>query len=288
MKKLVEINTHSVISKQLESNAKPFLRWAGGKRWLLKYLESINSLKINNYHEPFLGGASVFFNIKNYHTAYLSDLNSELIETYVCLRDNLNNVIKVLSDFKNTEDEYYKIRGRAFEKKHERAAKFIFLNKTSYNGIYRVNSKGDFNVPYGFRAISDLVDKKNLELVSKKLQGVNLEHKDFEQSIEDIKRDDLVFLDPPYTVAHENNGFIAYNQKIFSIEDQKKLALFIERIREIGAFYILTNAKHDAIEEIYNKIDPPIILSRASNIGGLGARREQFKEYIFSNFLVNN
>lgn len=271
------------------TNAKPFLRWAGGKRWFLKYLETINNRKINNYHEPFLGGGSVFFNIGNYEKAYLSDLNADLIETYICLRDDLEKVIEALSKLKNTEEEYYKIRNTIFETNYERAAKFIYLNKTSFNGIYRVNSKGEFNVPYGFRnKVIDLVDRNNLVQVSKKLQGVSIKDQDFGKTIERVKPGDLVFLDPPYTVAHENNGFIAYNQKIFSIDDQKRLALFIEQIVELGAFYVLTNAKHDAIEKIYDKIDNPFILSRSSTIGGTGARREQFKEYIFSNYLLDN
>lgn len=272
--------------KELIENSKPFLRWAGGKRWLIKHIESINNLKINNYFEPFLGGGSVFFNIPNYKKAYLSDLNSELIETYNCLKNNVDEVISILETFKNTEEEYYKIRGTSFDNVFERAAKFIYLNKTSYNGIYRVNKKGGFNVPYGFRKKDiDLVDVENLKNVSIKLKNVSIKCQDFDKISKSIKKGDFIFLDPPYTVAHENNGFIQYNQKIFSIEDQKRLSKLIEVIKEEEAFYILTNAKHNAILNIYNNIDKPIVLTRSSTVGGNGARREDFKEYIFSNCL---
>lgn len=267
-------------------NAKPFLRWAGGKRWLVKHIDEIKKLNIDNYYEPFLGGASIFLNLDNYSNATLSDLNHELIETYISLRDDLEAVITSLEKFKNTEEEYYKIRNTSFNQTFERAAKFIFLNKTSFNGIYRVNQKGQFNVPYGFRNnLTDLIDRKNLEIVSKKLNGVNIECQDFSEISKTLKKGDFVFLDPPYTVAHENNGFIQYNQKIFSLDDQIRLSKLVEEIKEIGAYYILTNAKHKAILEIYKDIDEPIILSRNSTVGGIGARREVFNEYIFSNCL---
>lgn len=266
--------------------AKPFLRWAGGKRWLIKHIHEIQKLNIDNYYEPFLGGASIFLNIENYNKASLSDLNYELIETYIALRDDLEAVISTLEKFENSEQEYYKIRNTNFNETFEQAAKFIFLNKTSFNGIYRVNQKGQFNVPYGFRNnLNDLVDRKNLDLVSNKLKGVNIKCQDFSEISTTIKKGDFIFLDPPYTVAHENNGFIQYNQKIFSLDDQIRLSKLIGKIKEIGAYYILTNAKHDAILEIYKGIDKPIILSRNSTVGGIGARREIFNEYIFSNCL---
>lgn len=276
-------------SNEIELNvtAKPFLRWAGGKRWLIKHIGSINSQKINNYYEPFLGGGSVFFNLTNFKNANLSDLNSDLIDTYTSLKTNVELVIKKLRTFKNTEDFYYKIRETSFENIYENAAKFIYLNKTSFNGIYRVNHNGKFNVPYGFRNKNiDIVDAINLIRVSKKLQNAIIKCQDFEQTLSSVKKGDLVFLDPPYTVAHENNGFIQYNQKIFSIDDQKRLSAFVEMIKKKNAFYILTNAKHKAILEIYKNIDKPIVLTRSSTVGGIGARREDFNEYIFTNFLV--
>lgn len=262
----------------------PFLRWAGGKRWLLKHIQQIGSIEYNDYHEIFLGGAAVFFSLEKYNKAFLSDLNSELIETYVCVKEDLNNVLDVLKSFRNTETQYYKIRKAVYEKDYERAAKFIYLNQTSFNGIYRVNRDGVFNVPYGFRPSTyDFINEENLISVSKKLQNVHLAVRDFKAIVNKAKPGDLVFLDPPYTVAHENNGFIAYNQKIFSLADQISLASIVEKLSEKGVYYILTNAKHGAIKKIYNKIAPPVSLTRSSRVGGTGARREDFGEYLFTN-----
>jgi DNA adenine methylase len=272
--------------KEMQTDIKPFLRWAGGKRWLIRHIESIKTMKINNYFEPFLGGGSIFFNIDNFENAYLSDLNSELIETYNCLKNDVEKVITKLKTYSNDEELYYKIRKLRYDDEYDRAAKFIFLNRTSYNGVYRVNRQGEFNVPFGFRRKDmDLVDPENLRKVSQKLQNVNIVCQDFCQIENNINKGDFIFLDPPYTVAHENNGFIQYNQKIFSLEDQVRLSQLVEIIKEKEAFYILTNAKHDAILEIYKNIDDPIVLTRSSTIGGSGARREGFNEYIFSNCL---
>jgi DNA adenine methylase len=268
-----------------EKKAIPFLRWAGGKRWFLKYLDAILLNEYNNYHEPFLGGGAIFFHLEHNNRVFLSDLNEELIEAYFCLKERVDDVIDVLSNFKNTENYYYKIRGTKFQKDFQRAARFIYLNRTSFNGIYRVNSKGEYNVPFGFRINLEIVDEVNLRAVSKKLHNAELRSQDFTNVIDNVTEGDLIFFDPPYTVAHENNGFIAYNQKIFSLEDQEKLALLIQQIEEIGAYYIMTNAKHDAVKKIYSNINDPMILSRSSTIGGIGARREQFKEYIFTNFI---
>lgn len=272
------------IEKQIDT--KPFLRWAGGKRWLIRHIESIKEIKFNNYFEPFLGGGSVFFNFNNFENAYLSDLNCELIETYNCLKNDVEKVITKLKTYSNDEKLYYKIRKIRYDDKYDRAAKFIFLNRTSFNGVYRVNRQGEFNVPFGFRPKDmDLVDPDNLRKVSQKLQNANIVCQDFFKIEEDINKGDFIFLDPPYTVAHENNGFIQYNQKIFSLEDQVRLSKLVEIIKEKEAFYILTNAKHDAILEIYKNIDDPFVLTRSSTIGGSGARREGFNEYIFSNCL---
>jgi DNA adenine methylase len=264
---------------------KPFLRWAGGKRWLIKHIEKINELNIETYYEPFLGGGSVFFNTSNYKDAYLSDLNPDLVDSYLAIRDNCDSLIEKLSRFGNSESEYYRVREAIFVDKIDKAAQFIFLNKTSFNGIYRVNKNGKFNVPYGFRKNVDVVDGNNLKKVSLNLQNTTIASHDFEGIAGFIKKGDFVFLDPPYTVAHENNGFIQYNQKLFSVEDQIRLSEFIEVIEEREAYYIMTNAKHNSILEIYSKIATPHILKRKSLVGGVGARREGFNEYIFSNFL---
>lgn len=269
---------------QSKSESKPFLRWAGGKRWFTKHLKDIlGELEFNSYHEPFLGGGSVFFKLNNSKKAYLSDLNEDLISTYIEVRDNVTGVIQYLQSFNNTEEFYYQLRSAEPKSdKSWRAARFIYLNQTSFNGIYRVNLKGVYNVPYGHRT-KDFIQKDLLEQASKKLKGVYLFAGQFEKALSNIKKNDLVFLDPPYTITHNDNGFLKYNQKLFSESDQIRLSTFIDQVKSKGAYYILTNAAHKRVKEIFDKGDRSIELSRASLIGGKEANRGKYAELIVTN-----
>jgi DNA adenine methylase len=262
---------------------KPFLRWAGGKNWLVKYLPELMPNNFRNYHEPFLGGGSIFFSIQPATVSFLSDLNTELVETYSTIRDNVGSVIRLLETYKNTAEDYYRIREvNAQTDKVERAARFIYLNQTSFNGIYRVNLHGNYNVPYGFRK-KKFLEPENLLKVSQLLKRAVLQTGDFEIVLQNVKRGDLVFLDPPYSVSHNDNGFIKYNQKLFSLDDQYRLSSIIDRIKEADAYYMLTNARHKKIEEIFEKGDSKIELSRANLIGGTKAKRGHVNEYVFTN-----
>ena len=264
--------------------AKPFLRWAGGKSWLVKHLDSILGEHVfNSYHEPFLGGGSIFFYLAPKKNVFLSDLNSELIVTYQAIKDDPDEVIAFLKRYANTSEDYYRIRSSQPTKSAEIAARFIYLNQTSFNGIYRVNTKGKYNVPYGNRT-KNFVEADKLRSASTILQAATLSSGDFDCVRDSIGSGDLVFLDPPYTVSHNNNGFIKYNQRLFSLEDQHRLKALIDYIKEQGAYYILTNAAHDTIHEIfYEETDRCLELNRASLIGGENAKRGQIQEYIFTN-----
>lgn len=265
-----------------KSKARPFLRWAGGKTWLLKYLTNTKKAPFNNYHEAFLGGGATFFYLEPKKRSFLSDLNSELIETYIAVKENVENVISKLSSFTNDEKCYYEVRGRSFEDIYERAARFIYLNQTSFNGIHRVNLQGKYNVPFGFRK-KHFIDKDTLRAASSALSSTTLFAGDFYLTINNIESGDLVFLDPPYTVSHNSNGFIEYNEKIFSLHDQERLSTMIDDIKAKDAYYILTNAAHKTIEEIFDKGDKRLELPRANAIGGKKAERGQTSEYIFTN-----
>lgn len=275
---------HLMTDKKEQKISKPFLRWAGGKSWLIKHLPSIISDTIfRNYHEPFLGGGAVFFALAPAGVKYLSDLNEELIETYSAIRDEKENVINVLKTFSNDNESYYEIRKTVYVDSASKAARFIYLNNTSYNGIYRVNQKGVYNVPYGYRETPFYIEDK-LSIASDLLNNAVLSACDFTQGHNNIKEQDLVFLDPPYVVSHNDNGFIKYNQKLFSLEDQERLSGFIDIIKQKGAYYILTNAAHQKIKDIFTKDGDHVIeLSRASLIGGENAVRGQVNELIFTN-----
>ena len=262
----------------------PFLRWAGGKTWLKKYIVNYLPDTFRSYHEPFLGGGSIFFHIEQKKVSYLSDLNRELIFTYAQIRDDVENVIGCLKEFNNKEKEYYSIRQSKFDDPSQQAARFIYLNMTSFNGIYRENQKGEYNVPYGHRYKIDFIQENNLRLNSQKLKRTEICCLDFEEFLKKVQKNDFVFLDPPYTVAHSNNNFIRYNKKLFSLEDQYRLAASLKKLNKTGAKFILTNAYHDKIVEIYKGTGEFIPLSRMSLIGGKGASRQSIKEYIIRNF----
>lgn len=262
--------------------AKPFLRWAGGKSWLLKHIDNILPENgFNTYHEPFLGGGSVFLAL-NPTKSFLSDLNSELIETYSTLKENPEEIIDFLKYYSNSEQFYYSIRSHLPKNRIEKASRFIYLNQTSFNGIFRVNLKGEYNVPYGFRT-KEFLEPEKLRLVSKRLQSSELLVGDFSIVLKNVKKNDLVFLDPPYTVSHNHNGFIKYNQKLFSLDDQIRLSSLIDDIKNKGAYYILTNAAHPKIKEIFSKGDSVLKKSRASLIGGVSAQRGHTEEFVFTN-----
>ena len=269
------------------AKSKPILRWAGGKTWFTNKLNYYLPDTFNNYHEPFIGGASIFLHLKSnnfiQNEAYLSDSNVELINAYQVIKDMPELLIEELKTYLNRDNFYYQMRANAPNTNLLKAARFIYLNRTSFNGIYRENSNGDYNVPFGRRSLSELFEYDSILEFSRILQSVTLVSCDFEDSLLNINEGDLVFLDPPYTVAHENNGFIKYNKKIFSWEDQERLKNYIVEIINRGAFYILTNAAHISIENLYTNIGARETLSRSSTIGGKGAKREKYNEYVFFN-----
>lgn len=262
---------------------RPFIRWAGGKKWLTTRINNFLPSKFINYHEPFLGGAAVFFHIRPKNHAFLSDLNAELINSFKQIKKDPLQVITHLDTLKNNEANYYKIRATISTDNLANAARFIFLNKTCYNGIYRVNASGKFNVPYGHNNSVPTYKRNNLFAISKAMKKVTLEHKDFENCLENIEKGDLVFLDPPYTVAHNNNGFLEYNQKIFTWNDQERLADFVNEIRKKRAFFILTNAVHDSIVNLYANLGNRYELDRISTITSSIEKRKKISEYLITN-----
>lgn len=266
------------------TSVRPILRWAGGKRWLVAKLPGIlNTAEFEQYHEPFLGGASIYLGMNFLGRAFLSDLNSDLIETYQQVRDSPDSVAAHLARYVNTSERYYEVRSTELSDLGERAARFIYLNHTSFNGIYRVNLNGVYNVPYGRRTSPQIPGQAQLREVASRLADASLQVGDFADCMENIHENDLVFLDPPYTVAHNQNGFVKYNQRLFSFEDQGRLSNLIDQIKAKRAFYIMTNAAHPSISELFEKGDRRIETSRRNSIGGRSATRGSAVEYLFTN-----
>lgn len=262
----------------------PILRWAGGKRWLLpSLLDIVGGREFKNFHEPFLGGASVFLGLRPQGTAYLRDLNAELIEAYEVIARDPDGVADRLQLHLNTAEHYYETRATTPIDDVARAARFVYLNHTSFNGIYRVNLLGNYNVPYGYRSSPQFPGLAHLRELSGRLKNAELAAGDFAGGLKNVRAGDLVFLDPPYTVAHNHNGFVKYNEKIFSFGDQERLSKFIDGVKRKKAFYVLTNAAHTSIMELFDKGDRCIPTSRRNVIGGNNSVRGSATELLFTN-----
>jgi len=185
----MERNSSNIKAKTNQSNGtiKPIFRWAGGKSWLIKKINEFLPIKFNNYHEPFVGGGAIFFHLRPSGSVYLSDTNYDLINAYSQIRDNVEDVIAKLKLFRNTQEDYYEIRETVFESLIDQAARFFFLNQTCFNGLYRVNLQGKFNVPYGYRTSNSLLDFDLIRIASTLLKPAILNCYDFEYSLENEK-----------------------------------------------------------------------------------------------------
>jgi DNA adenine methylase len=269
-------------AQELKRYPYPFLRWAGGKRWLVESLVPQLPRDFTDYYEPFLGAGTLFFAIRP-KRAFLSDSNEELMRTYQQLKEDSQEIIKWLKTLRNTKTGYYHIRKSKVKNPARFAARFIFLNKACWNGLYRVNRRGEFNVPYGNKQGTEIYVEENLKAVSKALADVALMVCDFEESLKMCKKRDLIYLDPPYTVAHEKNGFLKYNSKIFSWEDQIRLAAIVEGLHARGCYVVISNAYHSSILNLYKNFAVQK-LTRASIISGEASGRRRIHEALIKNF----
>lgn len=258
----------------------PFLKWAGGKRWLSPLAIKLRGMEIRRYFEPFLGSGAMFFGVEP-QIAYLSDTNADLVDTYKALQQDWSSVLNKLRehDRKHCADYYYKIRAQSPIKMHTRAARFIYLNRTCWNGLYRVNRFGVFNTPIGTK-LRAVLETDDFELVSKRLKEVRLSVSDFEKSIDMSGKGDLVFADPPYTVRHQYNGFIKYNERLFSWMDQERLCGALIKAKRRGAAIICTNADHKSIRELYGADFELTPVKRYSAIAGSGGVRGNYAELL--------
>ena len=257
----------------------PFLKWPGGKRWLWPTLRSLLPSHFNGYFEPFLGGGAIFFALHPKH-AILSDINPDLINAYTQIRDNVDGVIKGLSRLVINRGTYHRIRKARPNANVERAVRFIYLSKTAFNGMYRVNQKGLFNVPFAGQQHRTLFESEALRLASAHLQGRELAVRDFAQSLSAAKPGDLVYCDPPYTVLHDNNGFLRYNESLFSWSDQKRLAELAKTAVRRGAYVVVSNARTDHVRALYTGFDA-LTVFRSSCISARSDSRRKVSEFLF-------
>jgi len=269
----------------------PFVKWAGGKASLLPDLLRHVPSHLSNYYEPFLGGGALFFAICARDTsfnAHLSDVNNELIDTYRVIKDKPDELIQLLSEFQH---EYYHSKDPAsyfYEKRAwrpsssiESAARLIFLNKTCYNGLYRVNSRGEFNVPFGRYKKPRILNAENTRAVSRVLRDTDAELRsaDYRTSLSTCGKDDFVYLDPPYQPQSKTSSFTDYTPGGFSERDQEELAKEFARLVDRGCTVLLSNSETPLTSRLYQKFDvTSVIVNRPIN--SVGSRRTGYKELV--------
>lgn len=281
--------------KVLSSVPKPFVKWAGGKRQLLPIITSHIPKKFENYFEPFLGGGAVFFHLLSQDKKtkwFISDLNSDLILSYIIIRDKVKDLISELeihsvNYFKNPSTYYYKIRESNPKKDVEKVSRLLFLNKTCFNGLYRVNSKGRFNVPLGKYVNPNIVNEKNFLAVSEVLQSkeISIKCQDFEDAIKNTSAGDFVYLDPPYQPISTTANFTSYTDNDFNYDDQKRLYTKFNDLDKRGVKVLLSNSKSKEILRLFKEFSDGIIEINANRfINSVSQRRTGHSELLIKNY----
>jgi DNA adenine methylase len=262
--------------------ADPFLKWPGGKRWLVPHLlELIDGCKFKRYFEPFAGGAALFFALRP-SAAILSDVNVDLINTYRQVKYHAREIVEHLKRLPIDKATYLRIRADEPSARIDRAVRFLYLNRTALGGIYRLNLQGQFNVPFGGggRSPSILWEKDLLRHAAQALRRTNLIAGDFQEVLREARAGDLVCCDPTYTVSHSNNGFIRYNESNFRWEDQKRLADLCRELRGRGVTVLVSSAAHHAVAAVFDRCEVHTF-SRPSTVCPKPDGRRIVQEHIF-------
>ena len=248
---------------QILVTPKPFVKWAGGKRQLIPIINQNLPESFGTYYEPFLGGGALLFHIltdKNGQKCSISDLNSDLVLAYTTIRDRIDSLIASLKNHeknyqKNSESYYYSIRESNPRSAIEKTSRLIFLNRTCFNGLYRVNSKGKFNVPLGKYSNPNIVNEENLRAVSHILQSsrISIKCRDFEAVLRDAKKGDLIYFDPPYQPVSATANFTSYTNKDFTYDDLTRLAELCLKLDSRGCNVLLSNSDSKEVTEVFAK-----------------------------------
>lgn len=270
----------------------PFLKWVGGKRQLIPSIIELmpKNIKSYNYIEPFIGGGAVLFHTQP-KTAIINDLNTELINVYEVIKNNLDELIEDLKKHRNEPDYFYQIRGldRTDEYKELspviRASRIIYLNKTCYNGLYRVNNAGEFNAPYGFYKKPNIVNEPTLKAVNKYLNNNNISiyNKDYSEILKLADTNSFVYLDPPYYPISESSNFTGYVQGGWDMWDQVRLREVCDELNSKGIKFLLSNSSASFIRDQYKSYNIKVVKAiRAINSNG--ANRGEIDELLIRNY----
>jgi len=292
MKRVKEKNKAKAI---VVARPRPFLKWVGGKAKLVPELEKLYPKSFNKFYEPFVGGGAMFFSI-NPTSGHINDMNEILINAYKHVRDDLDTLIKELTLL---HDYYWELPNIETKKKlfmekrtlfnsldndmFEKTVLLIFLNKTCFNGMYRENSKGKFNVPFNNSERPPICDAINLRNVSNSLQKTKITHLPYEKAIKLAKEDDFVYFDPPYDPLNKTSGFTSYHASGFGKNDQEKLRDAFVHLAKKGCNVMLSNSNTPFINELYKDFKIHKI-SAARNINSVGSKRGKVTEVVVTNY----
>ena len=279
----------------------PFLKWAGGKRKLTSILIDAFPAdfdpKVNKFFEPFIGGGALSFALGNRESSIyvpgknliINDMNPDLVNVYKVVRDDLQALVKELRKFEklNNSESFYEIRSATYDNKIKQAARFIYLNKTCFNGLWRVNSAGNFNVPFGRYKNPKILDLDNLIACSKRLQGARITHNTFSKAVEKAVRGDLVYFDPPYIPLTKTSAFSQYAKEDFGLEDQRELASLCKELTNRGVRVILSNSDTDLTREIFGRVVKLRQILVARTISAKATTRFAVHEVIGTNYPIS-
>jgi len=283
-------------NKKLQKNKllQPYLKWAGGKRQLLPIIKEYIPKKYNVYYEPFVGAGAVFFYIQA-NRAVINDVNSDLINTYKVIQDKqgMEELIRLLKyhNDHNNKAYFYKVRDEDRQENYknksnvEKAARLIYLNKTCFNGLFRVNSQGQFNVPFGNYKNPKIVNEIVLKTVHKYLNAANVKilNKDFDEVLKTASKNDFVYLDPPYDPVSDTSAFTGYTLDGFNKDDQIRLRDTFVKLDKLGCKVLLSNSATDFIQEIYSNFKITKISARR-NINSVASKRGNVDEVLVMNY----
>lgn len=268
------------------ASGRPFLRWAGSKRWLVPHIGAYLPSSFGNYFEPFLGSGAIFFSLhSSERDHFLSDGLEPLVNCYAQVAADPEGIRNRIAGLGTSSEAYYALRQtQDTGLTASAAAEFIYFNRLGFNGLYRVNLQGRFNVPYGRARVPVVLgESDDLAACARVLrERVHVACADFEDALSGVQEGDLVYLDPPYVSGHRRNGFIDYNAKVFRWSDQERLAKVVRELSAMGALVLMSNADHGSIRELYPG-SSMVALSRFSSMAGSASAREKSAELLIIN-----
>lgn len=280
----------------IKETPKPFVKWVGGKRQLLQQFKLMNLYppekfdpKTGRYFEPFVGGGAVFFDLLP-KRAFLSDLNNELVITYNIIKNDVESLIKSLQKHKNTKEYFLKIRSKDISKLSdiEIASRFIYLNRTCFNGLYRVNSHGGFNVPFAGNKNPLICDEINLRKISKALKCVEIKKQDYKEVLKKAKNGDFIYFDPPYYPINKTSSFTSYTKEAFLEKEQIELRDTFTELTKRGCFVMLSNSDTPFINKIYLEINNKMVRINKVYAGRMinsdASKRGKITEVLITNY----